>query len=109
MESIITIVSLPGNAGAGGVAMATACDYVVAAHSSVLNPHYRNMGLHGSEFWTYSFVRRVGAELAEKLTMECLPLIGSEAAEMKLVDYSVERSQISDFIMSNLINPDHYE
>jgi putative two-component system hydrogenase maturation factor HypX/HoxX len=26
---------------------------------AVLNPHYRLMGLHGSEYWTYTLPRRV--------------------------------------------------
>ena len=52
---IITICSLKGSAGAGGVALAASCDYVVGKKGCVLNPHYRNMGLYGSEYWTYIF------------------------------------------------------
>jgi enoyl-CoA hydratase/carnithine racemase len=41
---------LRGNAAAGGVALAAACDVVVAGRGVVINPAYRGMGLHGSEF-----------------------------------------------------------
>ena len=47
---VTTIAVMRGNAAAGGVALAAACDIVVAAEDTVLNPAYRAMGLHGSEF-----------------------------------------------------------
>jgi enoyl-CoA hydratase/carnithine racemase len=49
-RGITTIAVMRGNAAAGGVALAAACDIVVAAENTVLNPAYRGMGLHGSEF-----------------------------------------------------------
>lgn len=52
-RGIVTIAALRGNAAAGGVALAAACDVVLAARSVVLNPAYRAMGLHGSEFHSY--------------------------------------------------------
>ena len=95
---LITVCSLKGNAGAGGVFLASACDYVVASDRSVLNPHYRNMGLYGSEYWTYSLPKRVGMLQAEKLTTNCLPLLGEEAAELGLVDFSKPQGDIDRFI-----------
>jgi enoyl-CoA hydratase/carnithine racemase len=47
---IVTMACLRGNAAAGGVALAAACDVVNGARGVVLNPAYRAMGLHGSEF-----------------------------------------------------------
>jgi putative two-component system hydrogenase maturation factor HypX/HoxX len=35
-----------------------AADYVVAHEGVVLNPHYKAMGLFGSEYWTYLSGRR---------------------------------------------------
>ena len=52
-RGIITVACLRGNAAAGGVAMAAACDVTMAASGVVLNPAYRAMGLHGSEFHSY--------------------------------------------------------
>ena len=60
--SHLVIAALRGNAGAGGAMMALASDRVFAREGVVLNPHYRGMGgLFGSEYWTYTLPRRVGA------------------------------------------------
>lgn len=48
-KGITTIAVLRGNAAAGGVALAAACDIVMASANAVINPAYRAMGLHGSE------------------------------------------------------------
>lgn len=48
-RGIITMACLRGNAAAGGVALAAACDVVICGRNVVLNPSYRAMGLHGSE------------------------------------------------------------
>ncbi len=49
-RGIVTVACLRGNAAAGGVALAAGCDVVMASRGVVLNPAYRGMGLHGSEF-----------------------------------------------------------
>ncbi|UFH60778.1 Clp protease/crotonase-like domain-containing protein [Sulfurovum mangrovi] len=56
------------------VFMGLACDYVVGKEGVVLNPHYKTMGLSGSEYHTYSLPKRVGKEIADTLLDECLPL-----------------------------------
>jgi enoyl-CoA hydratase/carnithine racemase len=48
-KGIATIAVLRGNAAAGGVALAAACDMVLASENVVINPAYRAMGLLGSE------------------------------------------------------------
>ena len=75
-----------GNAGAGGVMLALGADRVVVRDGAVLNPHYASMGLFGSEYWTYVLPRRVGAQSAERLTTDCLPIDASTAAELGLAD-----------------------
>jgi putative two-component system protein, hydrogenase maturation factor HypX/HoxX len=82
----IVISSLSGNAGAGGVMAALVADRVVPRHGVVLNPHYKTMGLFGSEYWTYVLPRRVGHERATQLTERCLPIGASEALGMGLAD-----------------------
>jgi putative two-component system hydrogenase maturation factor HypX/HoxX len=52
----------------------------------VLNPHYRTMGLTGSEYWTYTLPRRVGVTEAQRLTEDCLPIGAAEAASIGLAD-----------------------
>ena len=66
--------------------MALACDKVVLCKGVVLNPHYKSMGLYGSEYWTYTLPRRVGSTLAEKLTSECLPILASQAYKINFSD-----------------------
>ncbi|MFI5719288.1 hydrogenase maturation protein [Nocardia sp. NPDC051750] len=92
VEAILTttdklvISALAGNAAAGGVMLALAADEVWCRESVVLNPHYRLMGLYGSEYWTYSLPRRVGATEAARLTRETLPVGAGAAADIGLVD-----------------------
>ncbi|WP_024800653.1 hydrogenase maturation protein [Nocardia sp. BMG51109] len=82
----VVIAALAGNAAAGGVMLALAADEVWVRESAVLNPHYRLMGLHGSEYWTYTLPRRVGIDQADRLTRETLPVGARRAAELGLVD-----------------------
>ena len=80
------ISALAGNAGAGGVPLALAADEVYARNGIVLNPHYKKMGLYGSEYWTYLLPRRVGDEWALDLTESCLPIGTRMAKEIGLID-----------------------
>lgn len=85
--SQLTISALQGNAGAGGVFLSLAADYVHAREGVVFNPHYKGMGnLYGSEYWTYLLPRRVGADKAAALTRNRLPVGAAAAREMGLVD-----------------------
>ncbi|MFK0284583.1 hydrogenase maturation protein [Streptomyces sp. NPDC090499] len=82
----LVVAALGGNAAAGGAMLALAADEVWCRAGAVLNPHYRRMGLYGSEFWTYSLPRRVGAETARRLTEEARPVSAATAARTGLVD-----------------------
>src|SRR5262245_43473209 len=44
------------------------------------------MSLHGSEYWTYTLPRRVGAEHAAMLTENCLPVSPASALRCGLID-----------------------
>ncbi|WP_039947180.1 hydrogenase maturation protein [Streptomyces sp. NRRL S-118] len=88
----LVVSAIGGNAAAGGVMLALAADEVWCRSGSVLNPHYRRMGLYGSEYWTYSLPRRVGAAMAEQLTGEALPVTAARARDIGLVDRVVECS-----------------
>ncbi|PNB76549.1 formyl transferase, partial [Pseudomonas sp. FW305-BF6] len=78
----LVVSGLSGNAGAGGVMLALAADIVFARSDIVLNPHYKTMGLYGSEYWTYSLPRAVGPAMAEKLTEDCLPISALQALQL---------------------------
>lgn len=82
----LVIAALGGNAAAGGAMLALAADEVWCRTGVVLNPHYRRMGLYGSEFWTYTLPRRVGPEQAERLTTRALPVSAATAARLGMVD-----------------------
>ncbi|MFF0416165.1 hydrogenase maturation protein [Kitasatospora sp. NPDC004745] len=82
----LVVAALGGNAAAGGVMLALAADEVWCRRGAVLNPHYRLMGLYGSEYWTYSLPRRVGAAEAERLTAQALPVSSATAQRIGLVD-----------------------
>ncbi len=82
----VTVASFGTNAGAGGVFLGLACDFVVARESIVLNPHYKTMGLSGSEYHTYSLPKRVGHSLANKILDDALPIGTKKAKEINLVD-----------------------
>ncbi|WP_031347787.1 hydrogenase maturation protein [Sulfurimonas hongkongensis] len=85
-DEVITIASLHRNAGAGGVFLALSCDHVVAQEGVVLNPHYRTLGLSGSEYHTFSLARRVGEEKAGELLNECLPISANRALKIGVID-----------------------
>jgi putative two-component system hydrogenase maturation factor HypX/HoxX len=87
MDGKLTVAALRGNAGAGGAFLALAADRVWARPGVVLNFHYRNMGnLYGSEYWTYTLPRRVGAREAQRLIDERPPLLARQAVADGLVD-----------------------
>ncbi|WP_373036669.1 hydrogenase maturation protein [Sulfurimonas sp.] len=99
-DEVITVASLHKNAGAGGVFLALACDYVIASDATVLNPHYKTMGLSGSEYHTYSLPKRVGEEKAKKLLEACLPLSADKAKEIGMVDEVFAKENYFDDLRS---------
>jgi putative two-component system hydrogenase maturation factor HypX/HoxX len=109
----LTVAALAGNAAAGGLMLALAADEVWCRAGAVLNPHYRLMGLHGSEYWTYTLPRRVGAQEAARLTEECLPVSPTSALRCGLVDRVIDggpasyRAQVADLAEKLARSPDY--
>jgi putative two-component system protein, hydrogenase maturation factor HypX/HoxX len=107
----LTVAALAGNAAAGGLMLALAADQVWCRAGAVLNPHYRLMGLHGSEYWTYTLPRRVGASEAARLTEACLPVTPGGALRLGLVDHVIDdtaagfRGQVADLAEYLARNP----
>lgn len=86
-EGKLTVAALRSNAGAGGAMMALACDVVAIRSGAVINPHYKTMGLFGSEYWTYLLPARVGERKAREYTQNCLPILAEEALGDGYADY----------------------
>jgi putative two-component system hydrogenase maturation factor HypX/HoxX len=91
-DSHYIISAMQGNAGAGGVPLALAADKVIARKGIVFNPHTRNMGLYGSEYWTYLLPKRIGTQRADLFTEQCLPWGTDIALEVKLIDNCFEHT-----------------
>jgi putative two-component system hydrogenase maturation factor HypX/HoxX len=85
----LIVAAVGGSAGAGGVMLALGADRVLQRDGTVLNPHYQNMGLYGSEYWTYVLPGRVGRKAALSLTSECLPIGAREAGRIGLADVTL--------------------
>lgn len=85
-RGIITISAIQSNAAAGGLALATCCDIVLCSANAVLNPHYRSVGLFGSEFHRYHWIQRAGLEVADEMMRKMLPIDPEQAKDMGLVD-----------------------
>src|SRR5580693_3295732 len=109
----LTVAALAGNAAAGGLMLALAADQVWCRAGAVLNPHYRLMGLHGSEYWTYTLPRRVGASEAARLTQACLPVTPASALRSGLVDHVIDddttgfRTQVAAWAQRLARSPDY--
>ncbi|MFG2138176.1 hydrogenase maturation protein [Streptomyces sp. NPDC048650] len=82
----LVVSALGGNAAAGGAMLALAADEVWCRSAVVLNPHYRLMGLYGSEYWTYTLPRRTGPETAARLMERALPVTAATGQRLGLVD-----------------------
>ncbi|MEV6343497.1 enoyl-CoA hydratase-related protein [Actinoplanes sp. NPDC051851] len=81
----VVVAAYAGNAGAGGVMLGLGADVVAARDGIVLNPYY-DIGLFGSELHTYTLPRRVGADGAQQLIDDRLPVSAGEAARLGLID-----------------------
>jgi len=89
-QHIVTFAAIRGNAAAGGFALATCCDFVFCAENAVLNPHYRAVGLYGSEYHTLTWYARAGEENAKKFTRGILPMSAKGALDLGLVDLVID-------------------
>jgi enoyl-CoA hydratase/carnithine racemase len=85
--SIRTVAAIRGNAAAGGVAFAAACDVVIAGADVVLNPAYRGIGLFGSEYHTLSYFGRCGSANGAEILKSMKPLSPFDARAIGLVDH----------------------
>ena len=93
MYDKVTVAYVEGNAGAGGAMMPLAADFVFVNPGSMMNPHYKGMGLYGSEYWTYFLTKRVGQETAQKLTNDLYPVLCRNMVSTGMVDRVIESEE----------------
>ena len=110
----ITVAAVHGNAGAGGVPLALACDKVCVRSGVVFNMHYKLMGLYGSEYWTYTLPRRIGYDKAIEISQACMPIGMHEAKQIGLVDFIVPDmfttfDQKVEMMVESLAQSNNYE
>lgn len=96
MSDKVTISAIQANAGAGGVYLAFATDYCFAKDEVVLNPHYKNMGLYGSELHSATAALKLGNSILNHLKDSARPLLVQEAASLKLIDSLITEGE--DFL-----------
>jgi putative two-component system hydrogenase maturation factor HypX/HoxX len=81
----VVVAAYSGDASAGGAMLGLGADVVAARAGTVLSPYY-DLGLYGSELHTFTLPRRVGADLAQRLIDDKLPVGAERAASLGLVD-----------------------
>ncbi len=86
----VVVSALGGNAAAGGVVLGAAADEMWLREGAVLNPHYRLMGLYGSEYWTYVLPRRIGRPETERVMEAALPVGTARALRLGLADRALD-------------------
>jgi enoyl-CoA hydratase/carnithine racemase len=103
-RGILTIAAIRGNAAAGGVALAAACDVTIAGSEVVLNPAYRAIGLSGSEYHSLTYFARCGKANATKILRSMTPMSPLQAQRMGLIDYIFPGTgeQLEDYIRSHI-------
>jgi putative two-component system hydrogenase maturation factor HypX/HoxX len=95
-EEAVTIAAFRRNAGAGGVFLGLACDFVVAREGVVLNPHYKTLGLSGSEYHTYTLPKRIGEKQARTMLETCLPVGVRQAERIGMIDAVFDDEDFDD-------------
>ncbi|CAG8616016.1 37019_t:CDS:1 [Gigaspora margarita] len=95
LTNIITVSAVQANAGAGGVYLALATDFSFVKPGVVLNPHYINMGLYGSELHTYTASKRINMFMLKQIKENAKPLLAVEAIEIGLFDKLIQQEQVN--------------
>ena len=112
-DEIITVASFSKNSGAGGVFLGLACDYAIACENTIFNPHYKTLGLTGSEYHSFILPKRVGLDKSKELLENCLPINSNYAKKINMIDevYPFENyeNKLEEFCENILANEDNFE
>jgi len=90
----MVIAQVHGAAAGGGLALALACDFVVASEDAVFTPAYLRIGTNPDGGTTWSTVRLLGERRALEWLMLGEPLSAAEAARLGLINRVVAREAL---------------
>ncbi|MDX5360517.1 MAG: enoyl-CoA hydratase-related protein [Alphaproteobacteria bacterium] len=80
------IAAVEGVAYGGGLSLALACDYVIAAEDARLCASFVNVGLAPDYGLSYSLAMRVGASRAKRMCLRAIEVKGADALAIGMVD-----------------------
>ncbi|CAF0845051.1 unnamed protein product [Adineta ricciae] len=104
----IIVSVLRGHAGAGGAMMPLVGDFIFIHENSIINAHYRTMGLFGSEYWTFNLPSRLGSVAqANSLVNHLQPMNAQQAVTSGFADFTYSawnevQEKITNDILPNL-------
>jgi enoyl-CoA hydratase/carnithine racemase len=94
---VATIAEVGGAAMGGGLELALACDFRVAAHEAKLALPEVNLGLIPGAGGTQRMTRLCGPSLAKRLILGAEILDGQTAERLGVVHWSVPRAELAQF------------
>lgn len=88
------IAAVHGAVAGGGVALALACDFVIASKDAVFTPAYLKIATNPDGGTTWSVTRLLGERRALEWLMLGEPINAAKAAELGLINRVVEREDL---------------
>ena len=92
------IALVRGPAAGGGMALALACDVIVAAESAAFHSAFISIGLSGAELGaSWRLQRAIGVSRAREMLLTGRPLNAADALRLSLVSATVAEDQLDDY------------
>lgn len=92
------IALVRGPAAGGGLALALACDVIVAGESAAFHSAFINVGLSGAELGvSWRLQRAIGVSRAREMLLTGRPLKAADAAGLGLVSAAVPDADLDDY------------
>lgn len=91
-----TIAAVNGAAAGGGLSLALACDFIIAAENAKFISSFINIGLVSDMASMYFLPRRVGQAKAKQIGFSGKPVNAAEALNIGLVDKVVSLEELPD-------------
>lgn len=92
------IALVRGAAAGGGLALALACDVIVAAESAAFHSAFINVGLSGAELGaSWRLQRAIGMSRAREMLLTGRPLNAADALSLGLVSAMVPDAELDDY------------
>jgi 2-(1,2-epoxy-1,2-dihydrophenyl)acetyl-CoA isomerase len=90
------VAAVQGAAIGGGLGLAMAADFRVAAESARLAANFAALGFHHGFALTETLPRAIGTQQATRVLLEARRLTGAEAAQIGMVDAVVPNDELMD-------------